>query len=297
MLLKPRLIFWIASIALVGGAVAVAAAGSASTAMKEFYSEAVSEKSGVAVTHDIVYGPHRRHRLDLYEPADGAGSGPIVVFLYGGGWRSGQRSIYGFVGSALATRGITTVIPDYRLYPEVKFPAFVGDAALAYGWTWRKFLAGAARKRPIILAGHSAGAHMAALLALDRNHLARAVPEASHPSAFVSLAGPLAFDPTTWVSTREIFSGVSDPDEARPISFARRDAPPSLLVHGARDHVVRLWNTRQTAAALQDAGARVRTVEYPDVGHIGLIGAVSWPLRWRAPVLDEMVAFIRSVEP
>ncbi len=296
MSLKTKIILGAVLAVLAGTAfVAVAGNGGAKAAMQKFYSAAVSERTGVSVRRNIAYGRGDRQRLDIYEPSDDDGTGPIVIFLYGGSWSGGERGIYGFVGAALASNGITAIIPDYRLYPEVQFPAFFEDAALAYAWTWRNFLAGKTRKRPIILAGHSAGGHMAALLALDRGYLNKAAPDAPRPSAFVSLAGPLAFDPTTWPSTRDAFANVTNADIARPIAFVDKGAPPSLLIHGLADTTVRLWNTRDMAKALNSAGASVRKVEYPGIGHIGLLTAMSRPFRWRAPVLRDMVAFIRAL--
>ena len=296
MALKQKIILGAILVALLSAALAALNGnGSAATAMQKFYSAVVSEKNGVSIRRNIAYGPNDRHRLDIYEPSNGDGNGPIVIFLYGGSWSSGQRGIYGFVGAALAARGLTTIIPDYRLYPEVQFPAFFEDAALAYAWTWKTFLAGKSQRRSIVLAGHSAGGHMAALLSLDRHYLSQAAPDAPLPSAFVSLAGPLAFDPTTWPSTKDAFSNVTNADMARPIAFVSKGAPPSLLIHGLEDTTVRLWNTRDMTKALRAAGANVRTVEYPGIGHVGLITAVSRPLRWRAPVLQEMVDFIRAL--
>ena len=59
---------------------------------------------------------------------------PVVVFFYGGSWQSGRRQDYSFVAQALTSRGCVVVIPDYRLYPEANFPAFVEDGAAAFAW-------------------------------------------------------------------------------------------------------------------------------------------------------------------
>src|SRR5881394_574711 len=79
---------------------------------------------------DIPYAPGPRHRLDVYAPQK-ATARPIIVFWYGGGWENGKKSNYRFVGAALAKAGYVAVLPDYRLYPEVKFPAFIEDGAQA----------------------------------------------------------------------------------------------------------------------------------------------------------------------
>lgn len=250
---------------------------------------------GVSVERNISYGPHSRHRLDVYRPSGRAGVGPIAVFIYGGAWRDGHRSDFGFVGAALAARGVTTVIPDYRLFPEVTFPAFVEDAAQAYLWTLKTLAVGDSGIRPIVLVGHSAGAHIAALLALDKRYLQRLGSQVAMPSGLVGLAGPYAFDPTTWPSTRAIFANVTDARAARPISFVRGDAPPALLMHGLDDTVVRLWNLRTLARDLERTGARVRTRVFENVGHVGIVLALSRPFRWRAPVLSETLDFIETV--
>ncbi len=254
----------------------------------------VSE-SGIERQEGVAYGPSPRHRLDVYRGAGHRGGTrgadnpqPIVVFFYGGSWKKGDRSIYQFVGSALAARGITTVIPDYRLFPDVKFPAFVEDAALAYRWAADNL---ATACTPVIVAGHSAGAHIAALLALDPSYRASAAPGRPAPAAWIGLAGPYAFDPTTWSSTRDIFIGVSA-SLTRPVAFVTPQSPPALVMHGRDDSVVRMFNLRDLATAYRAAGVPIETRELDGIAHMGIVLALARPFRWRAPVLDDMVRFI-----
>lgn len=258
---------------------------------------AIVSEGGVERRTGIAYGPSPRQRLDVYRgagiegrPGARAGSRPVVIFFYGGSWKAGDRSLYQFVGAALAARGITTVIPDYRLFPEVKFPGFVEDAALAYRWTADIL---AKECSPIIVAGHSAGAHIAALLALDPRYRTDAAPGRSPPAAWIGLAGPYAFDPTTWASTRDIFSGVSA-DRTRPVTFVDAQSPPALVMHGRDDTVVRMFNQRDLETAYRAAGVPIETRELDGIAHIGIVLAVSRPFRWRAPVLDDMVRFIEQ---
>ena len=84
-------------------------------------------KTGYHVVSGLSYGDHARQRLDLYIPDNATTDSPLVVFFYGGGWRAGNREDYLFVGQALASSGFVVTIPDYRLYPEVRFPTFVED--------------------------------------------------------------------------------------------------------------------------------------------------------------------------
>lgn len=245
----------------------------------------VVTEGGVPTARDIAFGPHERHRLDVYNPTEPAAGKPVCLFFYGGSWRGGSRAGYGFVGAALARRGIATVIPDYRVYPDVRFPGFVEDAAAACRWIERQpSLAG----RPLILAGHSAGAHIAALLALDGQYL----DGSARPSALVGLSGPYAFDPVHWPSTARIFATAEHRDEPRPVAHVTPEAPPALLIHGADDRVVKPWNQRELAAAYRRNGVPVRTLELPGKGHVATVAAIARPLRWRAPVLDEIVRFI-----
>ena len=255
------------------------------------YSSLTSERDHVA-SKGIAYGSLNRQKLDVYEPAATAKLAPIVLFIYGGSWTSGDRAIYGFVGAALAARGLTTVIPDYRLAPDVQFPAFVEDAAHAYAWVARTLSTACGERRPIIVMGHSAGAHIAALMALDRSYLARAAPGLPGPAGLIGLAGPYAFDPTTWPSTRAIFSTAGgNHDGARPVAFASSKAPPSLLIHGQDDDVVKITASQTMFEALKAAGADTQKIEFPGVGHIGLILTLSQPFRWRAETLESIVRF------
>jgi acetyl esterase/lipase len=250
--------------------------------------------SGVQVQREVSFGPHPRDRLDIYNPSSGAAKGPIVLFIHGGSWRSGEKDMYGFVGAALAAHGLTTIIPNYRLYPEVMFPGFITDSARAYAFAARS--TPGAHARGIVLMGHSAGAYIAAMLALDARYLEREGPGLPKPTAFVGLAGPYAFDPTTWPTTKDIFFSAPSADEARPVAFAGAHAPPALLMHGLADETVKLYNTRDLATALQRAGVAVEKAELQGIGHFGIVLALARGFRWRAPVLERVVGFVQSTK-
>jgi acetyl esterase/lipase len=252
----------------------------------------VASEPGIAVREGLSYGPDARRRLDVYEAASRPADAPVVLYLYGGGWREGAREKYRFLGTALAARGVTAIVPDYRLYPAVRFPAFVNDAACAYNWVCAHF-----GGRPVVLMGHSAGAHIAALLALDPCYRARFAPRAPAPAGLIGLAGPYAFDPTTWGATRDIFApAASHPEKARPVAQARRpDAPPSLLLYGLADATVARFNGLDLFHALAREGASARLIEYAGIGHVGIVTAIGRGLRWRAPVLRDALRFIRGL--
>lgn len=277
--------------------IGAAAASSSYFSRKSWLSlfSGVVADDGADVERDIRYGPHSRQTLDIYRPHEDRG-GPIVIYFYGGSWRFGEKETHGFVGAALASRGITTVIPNYRLYPEVRFPAFVRDGAVAYRWVADHLAKGTSGTRRIVLFGHSAGAHIAAMLAVEPHYLAEAGGDLPAPAGLISLAGPLSFDPTTWESTKDIFAPAAPaPDTARPARLVRPGAPPSLLMHGTDDDIVRVYNSRDFAKALKAAGVDVRELEFGNVEHIGILLAMSRPFRGRAPVLEEIVRFVRDV--
>lgn len=248
----------------------------------------------------IAYGPEARHRLDVYRPPEGQAAKGVLVFFYGGSWKSGERGNYRFVGEAFASRGFLVVIPDYRLYPEVRFPAFVGDAALAVAWARRNLsvkegAAGTGKDLPLVLMGHSAGAHIAALLALDPDYLAAAGLAPRSVSAWVGLAGPYAFDPFRFRGIRPIFETASSADEARPVTFARAGAPPALLLHGVSDGTVRRSNSQELAEALTRLKVPVRHIELPDTGHIGILLSLAAPVGDPALVIEPTQAFIEAL--
>lgn len=246
-------------------------------------------EGGLDVTLGLAYGAHPRQRMDLYVDPRRPGSGPVALFLYGGGWRTGCRGCYGYVGAALAARGIPTAIADYRLFPEVRWPAFQEDAAAAFHRAHA--ILGAGGNRPVAVIGHSAGAHMAALLALDRRWL-----DGVRPAAFVGLSGPYGFYPTQWPTTREIFAPAPDADAPRPLAHATSIAPPALLLHGSEDEVVLPHNSAELAGALQAAGSDARLMTLDGAGHKGTILGFARPLRTKFPVLDPIVRFLHGLQ-
>src|SRR6185436_16972353 len=158
-------------------------------------------------------------------------------------------SDYLFVGQALAARGIATIVADYRLYPEVRFPAFVEDGAAATRWAADKV--GADR---LFLMGHSAGAEIASLLAADTPYLAAAGVERMQLRGFIGLSGPYDFLPLKSRRLIDIFGGANRP-EIEAITFARAPLPPALLIHGEADTTVYPRNSRSLAEAWRRAGA------------------------------------------
>lgn len=247
------------------------------------------------LTADVSYGGLPRQRLDIYRPpAPATASGPIIVFFYGGSWKAGERQQYRFVGEALTRRGFTVVIPDYRLYPEVTFPAFMTDAARVLRWVRDNLDGTGGNARPLFVAGHSAGAHIAALLTVDAGHLDGVGLSPDTICGVIGLAGPYVFDPKDYRSTRPVFAGLENTDIARPVRRISGRTPPFLLLHGERDTTVYPWNTTGFATALQTAGTDVRTHLFPGLGHSRILLSISEPFDDLAPVNDFMSEFVNA---
>lgn len=253
---------------------------------------AIVPKDGYRVERDLAYGEGVRHRLDAYIPARLEQPARVVIFFYGGGWDSGSKGDYLFVGQALASQGFVTVIPDYRLHPEVGFPAFVKDGAAAVAWVRRSIAGLGGDPSQIYLMGHSAGAHIAALLALDHDYLAEHGMEPSAIEGFLGLAGPYDFLPLSDPELKSIFA-VDDMQATQPITFADASAPPALLLHGGDDRTVLPENSRRLATALRAEGNTAEVEIYDGLGHIALVLSLAAPFRWLAPTLEDVTAFIR----
>ncbi len=234
----------------------------------------------------VGYGAHPRQVLDIYRPTES--SKAVVIFFYGGNWRSGSKDDYRFVAESLTRQSLTVAIPDYRVFPEIRFPAFVDDGARAVKAVREQVGAGT----PIYLAGYSSGAHIAALLALDARYLHAFGMEASRLAGFIGIAGPYDFLPFTSERTAEVFAGTSDLSQTQPITFASREAPPTLLLHGTADRTVLPRNSQNLAARLRSEGASTRLILYPETEHVEILLALSSVAQGDSRVLADLADFV-----
>ncbi len=253
---------------------------------------ALARDGDVNITHDARFADGRRGLLDVYVPRD-AHDAPLVVFFYGGGWEDGAKADYRFAALALAKRGAVVVVADYRLYPDVRFPDFIGDGAKAVRWARRNATEFGADPGLIFLVGHSAGAYIATMLALDKRNLD---PESlAAVAGVVGLAGPYDFLPLRSDVLKRIFAPAGgDLSSSQPITYARGDAPPMLLLAGLADKRVKPDNTRRLAARIAALGGRAETRFYKRANHTAIMGAFSPLLRPLAPSLNDTLTFIAA---
>ena len=256
---------------------------------------AVSPTGAVQTTASIRYGADPRNMLDVYRPAAGAKNAPVIVFFFGGNWVSGKREDYAFVGRALAARGFVVVVPDYRLYPQVRYPDFLVDGADAVAWTAREIAAHGGDPNNIFLMGHSAGAYNAAMLALDARWLGKQGLTPDMLRGWIGLAGPYDFLPVQNRTTQPVFSAPNTPPDSQPVYHVNAASPPALLIAAKEDKLVNpTRNTGGMAAKLRAAQVPVREVYYDGVTHMTLVASLSSALQKLAPTLDAVEAFVRS---
>ncbi|WP_330212462.1 alpha/beta hydrolase [Pseudomonas sp. Z18(2022)] len=255
---------------------------------------ALTPSSTFTKTSSIAYGDDPRQKLDIYRPVTALPDAPVVVFFYGGSWNSGSKDDYGFVGEALASRGIVVVIADYRLYPQVRYPAFLQDGAQAVAWAHQHSAEYGGDPRKLYVMGHSSGAYNAAMLALDPQWLAGVGLSPSVFKGWIGLAGPYDFLPIENRDVRPVFFYPDSPPDSQPINHVSHDAPPSLLIASVDDNLVNpKRNTGGLANKLRAAGVPVEEFYFSKTSHATLVASMSRPLRWLAPVLDRVTAFIK----
>ncbi|MFA9477681.1 alpha/beta hydrolase [Phycisphaerales bacterium AB-hyl4] len=252
-----------------------------------------------AYTHegDVVYGPLDRHHLDVYTPTMGEPPYPVVVFIHGGDWSDGypDKDMYRFVGDALTSRGIVAVVPNYRRFPTARFPDFIEDAAQALVWTYENVEAFGGDPDGIFLMGHSAGAHIGSMVALNDRYLREVGGDRSWIRGFVGMAGPYSFpymdDNDAFV---EVFGAKDAYPRSQPINYVAGDAPPTLLVHGAKDDRVPLETMIRMAQQMDAVGAPAETITYENLCHIMVLGSFAVPVRWGEPVLNDLTAWVNA---
>ena len=244
------------------------------------------------IERDTAYGSAPRQTLDVYFPQPLKANTDVVVFFYGGAWRSGEKSDYRFAGEALSGAGYITVIPNYRLYPEADWKEINSDGAAAYHWVETHIAAWGGNPRRIFLMGHSAGAYVAAMVALNsslREHAGSQIK----PCGFVGLAGPYDFLPFD-ADIQAVFSSAKNPRDTQPITYADGHDPAALLITGDSDTRVNPRNSARLAAAIKEQGGPAREIIYPGTGHSGLLISLAQHLRFIAPTLADSVAFMQS---
>lgn len=246
----------------------------------------------MAVEHDRAYGSELLQKLDVYIPANTMEKQlDVLVFFYGGRWTYGAKEDYRFVAATFVKEGFIVVIPDYRKYPQVRFPVFVEDGARALAWVSNHIVEWHGNPARIHVVGHSAGAHIGALLAADPHYLADVGKDRSLTvHDFAGLAGPYAFTPDE-PDLEDIFGPPQNYPNMQVTTFIDGTQPPMLLLYGNKDTAVKLANLERLEQRIKQRGGCVRSRIYPNADHTDLIEALSWWNRQRVPVVEDITTF------
>ncbi|MFT3805903.1 alpha/beta hydrolase [Arenimonas sp.] len=253
------------------------------------YFHALNARAPDRSSDTFVYDQAQGLSLDLYR-ADRP-MAPVVVFFYGGSWRNGRREEYRFVASALADSGALTLVPDYGKAPAHPFPDFMHDAAHAVAWARANAARHGGDPQRIFVVGHSAGAHIAALLAADARYLAEAGLAPADLAGVVGLSGPYDFLPITNAELREVFGDEGQWPATQPVNFVDGDEPPFLLMHGLKDRLVDPRNSERLARRLGARGVPAQLRELPDSGHVGMLIDFAKP---GSPLLRNTLEWMRT---
>jgi acetyl esterase/lipase len=264
---------------------AFALAGCAS--VQPLYFHAVNHSVPPVEVESVEYSRAHAQSLDVYRPRNAHGAAPVVLFFYGGTWRDGHREYYRFVGESLSRHGLLVLVPDYRKAPADVFPAFMEDAATAAAWAKQHAAEYGGDPARIHLMGHSAGAHMVALLAADPRYLAAQGLKPRDFTSVIGLAGPYDFLPITERKVQRVFPDRALWPDTQPVNFIDGDEPPFLLLHGGSDRRVWVSNSEKLAAKLRAAGVPVSLKIEPKTGHIALVNGFLSP-RFSSALADTL---------
>jgi len=277
---------------LLAMSLALLASGCAS--VQPLYFHALNSAVPVVGTSTVVYSPQHAQPLDIYPARDASGPAPVVLFFYGGTWRDGHREYYRFVGESLSRHGVLVLVPDYRKAPADPFPAFMEDAAMAAAWAKQHVAEYGGDPSRIHLMGHSAGAHMVALLATDPRYLAQQQLQPRDFASVIGLSGPYDFLPITERKVRRVFPDRARWPETQPVNFVDGDEPPFLLLHGASDRRVWESNSIRLAELLRAKHVPVTLKIEAKTGHIAMVNGFRSP-RF-SPALAETLDWIQGGE-
>lgn len=252
-------------------------------------------ENGYELVSSIEYGANARQKLDIYLPKAPEKSTTlkkVIIFYYGGNWDSGERADYKFVAEALASQGYIVVIPDYRVYPEVLFPTFMDDPVSVAKWVKTNIEKYNGDVNKVFLAGHSAGAHMAVMMAINPVYLAQASLKPDDFAGVIGLAGPYDFLPLKSDRLKVIFGAEVEQWKSQPINFVDGNNPPLFLAVGMKDGTVWPRNSFNLAKKIIEKRGLVEVHEFASYGHVDMVAKLAKPLRGNGELLKSIFNFV-----
>jgi acetyl esterase/lipase len=226
----------------------------------------------VQTIKDIAYDDAKdadpvRHKLDLYLPK-GHKDFPVLLFVHGGAWSSGNKNLYGALGQRFASNGIGTVVINYRLSPAVQHPAHIQDVARAFAWTCSNIGKYGGKADEIFVSGHSAGGHLAALLATNESYLKAEKLSPENIKGVIALSGVYRVVPN-------LFKAFPDDEQeaknASPLEHVKEGAPPFLILYADKDFPTCDKMSEKFCTALKGCKCEATSLEIKERNHITII--------------------------
>lgn len=243
------------------------------------------------ISENLSYGSHPLQKLDVYRPKGDVKG--VIIFFYGGCWgacTTYTKKNYHFVAQALTSKDYMVVIPDYRRYPEVLFPAIMDDAVAVVNWVNKNLKSDTVKNEQIFLMGHSAGGHIAAMLTVNEAYLGDKLHQ--NIAGFIGLSAPYDF-----IFDRpylpKLFNNIAYED-TQPSTFVEGDEPPLLLLYGNQDKEVYLRNIVNMTKKVKLKKGQVEPHIYDGVNHVDILTALSIPMRWRYDVIKDIEIFLEK---
>lgn len=227
----------------------------------------------VEVVKDIPYiegkaADPEKHKLDLYLPK-GHKDYPVIFFVHGGTWRSGDRKLYGALGNVFAKNGIGVAITSYRLSPKVQHPAHIQDVARAFAWTSRNISKHGGRADQLFAAGHSAGGHLVALLATDESYLKAEQLGIDSIKGVIGLSGVYTIRPARFANVFGSEEAIAR--QASPLTHVNGKHPPFLILYADKDYETLDRMAEDMCAALLKSKVESNLIKVKDRDHISII--------------------------
>jgi len=249
----------------------------------------ITPSGSFKLAKDIAYLDGERQKLDIYQPKDPKPGAPIVVFIHGGSWDTGDKNTYKFVGEAFASQGYTTVIPNYRLYPDVVYPKFINDTAAAIAYTAKRY-----PEQGLIVIGHSAGAYNAMMATVEPKYLqAQGVEVCRAIAGMVGLAGPYGAFPLKAERLLIIFPDRHTADDA-PVNLIKGPTPPIFMAIGDKDTTVSELHSTALQKLIRARGGKADYKMYPGLNHTDVVKVLSRYFDGDSELKGDILRFIEA---
>lgn len=252
------------------------------------------------LTRDVEFSEKYGVKLDVYSPAEGDNH-PVLIFVHGGGWDKYDRLLFAPVGQKLIERGMVVVIPDYTLHPDAGYEQMAAEVAAATAWTLENIAEYGGDPDRVVISGHSAGGHLAGLVATDEVWLNYEGHTNEELCGLIGLAGvydipaQMAFERSNG-NIAPVMTAVMGGEEnfaaASPSSYIFPGTPQTRLIHGGQDDTVPLAISQLFQTKLEAAGIPNELIVYPRKGHTDfLFDGFSDPA---APILADITEFVQG---